>query len=93
MASFFKDMENAFSAVFIVLIALLVPVLGHLIPTWNAPWLKLIPSYWVLAGMQNALMGIDAGNTLLSCGAFLTGGVLVFMLSLYRFQHKEASGI
>lgn len=93
LASFFKDMENAFAAVFIVLIVLLVPAVGHMIPTWNALWLKLIPSFWAMEGAQNALMGADAGNTLWYCGGFLLGGILLFLLSLYRYQHKEASGI
>ncbi|HML45463.1 MAG TPA: ABC transporter permease [Clostridia bacterium] len=93
LASFYKDMEGAFAAVFIALIVLLVPTLSHMIPTWNALWLRFIPSFWAIEGAQNALMGAGAGSTLLYCGGFLLGGVLLFLLSLYRYQHKEASGI
>lgn len=93
LASFFRDMEGAFSAVFIVLIVLLVPAIGYMIPTWNAPWMKLIPSYWAIEGMQNALMKAAGDETLLYCGGFLLGGILIFLLSLYRYQNKEASGI
>lgn len=93
LASFFKDMEGAFAAVFIALIVLLVPAVGYMIPTWNALWLGLIPSYWAIEGAQNALMSTAGGDTLLYCSGFLLGGILIFLLSLYRYQHKEASGI
>lgn len=93
LASFFKDMESAFAAVFIVLIVLLVPAVGNMLPTWNAPWLKFIPSYWAIEGIQNSLMQKANGDTLVYCTGFLCGGILVFLLSLYRYKKKEASGI
>lgn len=93
LASFFQDMEGAFAAVFIVLVVLLAPAVGGMIPTWNAPWLRLIPSFWALEGMRSALMNADARHALLACGGFALGGVLLFLLSLYRYQHKEAGGI
>lgn len=89
IASFFGDMEQAFALVFLLLILLLVPAIGQMIPTWNAPWLKLIPSFWAIQGMQNALLGTSGGATLLYCGGFLLGGLLLFVLSLYRYQHRE----
>ena len=93
LASFFKDMESAFAAVFIVLIVLLIPAVGNMLPAWNAPWIKFIPSYWVIEGTQNALMKTANGDTLIYCAGFLLGGFFVFWLSLYRYKNKEASGI
>lgn len=93
LASFFKDMESAFAAVFIALMVLLAPAIGSMIPSWNALWLKFIPSYWAIEGVQNALMGAKAGDTLFYCGGFLSGGILLFLLSLYRYEYKGASGL
>lgn len=93
MASFFKDLEGAFAAVFVALIVLLVPAISTMIPTWNAGWLQYIPSYWAILGTQNALLRTNHLETWVYCGGFLVAGILVFLLSLYRYQNKEASGI
>lgn len=92
-ASFFKDMESAFSSVFIGLIIMIIPAIGYMIPTWNAMWLKFIPSYWAIEGVRNSIIGANSVITLIYCSGFMIGGILVFLISLYRYEYKEASGI
>lgn len=93
LSGFFNDMESAFAAVFTVLIILLIPAIGCMIPSWNSLWLTFIPSYWAIVGVQNALMNTSAAHTFSYCGGFLLAGTGLFLLSLYHYRNKEVHGI
>lgn len=90
IASFYSDMGKAFAMVYLVLLVLLVPAVAGLLPGWDPWWLRLIPSYFALQSMQDALMDRQALSVLLSCGGYLLAGGLVLLVAGRRYK---ATGI
>lgn len=90
IASFYSDMGKAFAVVYIVLLVLLVPAVAGLLPGWDPWWLKLIPSFFALQSIRDALMGREVLSVLLSCGGYLAAGVLVLLFATRRYK---AAGI
>lgn len=90
IASFYSDMGKAFAAVYLVLMVLLVPAIAGLLPGWDPWWLRLIPSYFALQSMQDALTNRHALSVLLTCGGYLAAGALVLLLAKRRYK---AAGI
>lgn len=90
IASYYSDMGKAFVVVYMVLMVLLVPAVAGLLPGWDPWWLRLVPSYFALQSMRDALMNRQALPVLLSCGGYLLAGVLVLLFATRRYR---AAGI
>ncbi len=86
IAGFYSDMDKAFAVVYIVLMALLVPAAAALLPGWNPAWLKVIPSYFILQGVRDALMHRETLSVLGICGGCALAGALVLALAARRYR-------
>jgi ABC-2 type transport system permease protein len=87
IASFYKDIAKAFAAIFILLILMMVPSIAYFLPSWNPVWVNFIPSDPIIKGFKEIFMqGGDKVYALLASAGFLAGGVLLFLLTNWRFK-------
>ncbi|MCL1805091.1 MAG: ABC transporter permease [Clostridiales bacterium] len=90
LASFFEDIGKAFTAVFAILVVLMIPGILSMIAGLNAPWVKVIPSYYIVESVKESLLDRDAGYVLLCCAGLAAGGLILMPLSARRYK---AAGI
>ena len=87
IASFYKDIEKAFGAIFFLMIVLMLPSIAYFIPGWDPVWIRFLPSYPLIEGFKEILVkNGDAVYTLLVSAGFLAAGVLLFALTNVRFK-------
>ena len=87
MTSFYEDITQAFSILYIVIIIMMIPNISYFTPSWDPSWMKIIPSYV----MQQAFKEIISvnGNTayaLLASLGFTVLGLIIFILANHRFK-------
>jgi len=90
LASYFEDIGKAFTAVFVILIVLMIPGIFSLMPGLNAAWQKAIPSYYIAESVKASLLNRDARYVLLCCAGLVAGGVVLTPVSAMRYK---AAGI
>ena len=87
IASFYENIMQAFGAIYIALILLMLPMLAYNIPSWEPMWIKLIPTYPLIQGFKESLLSSgDIKYTLIVSSGFLVCGVIVFLISNYRYK-------
>ena len=87
IASFYNNMMQAFGALYIIMILMVIPNVAYFMPSWNPSWVRLIPTYPMLEGFKSVIVGNgDAGYVLAVSGGFLLVGTILFMLSNYRYK-------
>jgi ABC-2 type transport system permease protein len=87
IASFYDNITKAFSVIYILLILLMVPSIAYFIPGWDPFWVKIIPTYPMLASFKEIIS--PGGNylyPLIVSGGFLVAGVVIFALTNIRFK-------
>jgi hypothetical protein len=85
-ASFFDTMSKAFGVMYAIMIALMIPAFSYFIPGFDPLWLKFFPSYPMLYGFKEILLGGDLGYVLTYSLVFLAGGLVLFILADIRFK-------
>ena len=87
VSSFFDNISKSFSVFYITILALMLPALSYLIPSFDPLWLRFFPTYPVLSGYKEILLANgDASYVLLYSGVFLAGGIILFLISNSRFK-------
>lgn len=87
IASFYKDIMQAFGTIYTVMILMIIPNIAYFMPSWNPNWVKLIPTYPMLEGFKSVLLGNgDWQYVLTISGGFLIVGMGLFGLSNYRYK-------
>lgn len=87
VGSFFKTITQAFGALFIIMILLMLPAFSYFIPSFDPVWLRFFPTYPMLQGYKEILVvGGDAGYVLIYSGVFLVGGISIFLLANFKFK-------
>lgn len=88
ISGYFKSMAKSFTAIFMVMLALMLPSIAYFIPSWEPFWIKLLPSYYIIQGFREILVkGGDITFVLLTSLGFITTGVLLFIWAVNR--HKK----
>ena len=90
LASFFEDIGKAFTAVFAILVILMIPGILSLMAGLNAAWVKVIPSYYIVESVKESLLNRDAAYVLLCCAGLTAGGLVLMPVSARRYR---AAGI
>ena len=91
IASFYKDIANAFGAIFAIMVLIMIPSFSYFLPGWSPLWVQLIPSYPLIQGFQEILLPTgNAAYVLLVSTGFLLVGVVLFHITNVRF--KKALG-
>ncbi len=87
ISSFYSNIMQAFGAIYSIIIVLMLPNIAYFIPSWEPVWIKYIPSYTFLQSFKESIIvGGDITYALTSALAFLIGGIIIFILSNYRYK-------
>ncbi|SIN86168.1 ABC-type multidrug transport system, permease component [Carnobacterium alterfunditum] len=87
IASFYRNIMEAFGAIYVFMMLMIIPNIAYLIPSWSPSFIKLIPSYQMLEGFKSVLLGNnDWAYVLTISGGFLIAGSILFMLSNSRYK-------
>lgn len=87
IASFYKNLIQAFGAIYAFMILMIIPNIAYFLPSWNPQWIKIIPTYLMLEGFKSILLG--SGDTLYiltMSGGFLSTGLILFFIANYRYN-------
>ena len=87
LTSFYKDIAQAFGALYIVIVILIMPNISYFTPSWDPGWVKVIPSYVMLQSFKE-IISVN-GNmlyVLLASLGFAVLGVEFFLLANDRFK-------
>lgn len=92
LASYYDNLMQAFGAIYVLMIALILPNVAYFIPSWEPLWIKLIPSYPLIEGFKEAiLVNGDTSYIFTASFGFFTGGLLLFLLANRRFKKTLAA--
>lgn len=87
IASFYKNLMQAFGAIYLFMMAMILPSISYFIPSWNPTWIKVLPTYPILQGFKEVLLkNGDMTYVLLVSVGFLVAGILLFMISNSRYK-------
>ena len=87
LSSFFNSISGAFGALYVLMIALMLPAFSYYIPSFDPYWLRFFPTYPVLQAYKELLIGNgDVIYVLTASLGFLAGGILLLILSTIRFK-------
>lgn len=87
LTSFYRDIQQAFGSLYLLIIALMLPNIAYFIPSWSPTWMTYIPTHPMLQGFKEILLpNGDAAYVLLVSAGFLLAGLLLFVLANGRFK-------
>lgn len=86
LSSFYENIMQAFGALYIVVIALMLPNIAYFIPSWEPVWMRYIPTYPMLEGFKEIMLNGDMGYVLTASAAFLAAGAILFFWADVRFR-------
>lgn len=87
LASFYKNIMQAFAAIFVLMILFLLPNIAYFIPSWDPVWMRFIPSYPMLEGFKEIIIQQgDIRYVLITSFVFFVVGLILFMLANQRYK-------
>jgi len=88
ISGYFRTMTKAFSAIYLLMIAMMLPAIAYFIPSWEPLWIKFLPTYFIIQGFREIIVkGGDIQFVLLASLGFLAAGTVLFIWATY--QHKK----
>lgn len=87
LSSYYKDITQAFGALYIVIVIMMMPNISYFTPSWDPDWVKIIPSYVMLQSFKE-IISVDGNMSyvMLSSLGFAVLGINMFILANYRFK-------
>ncbi len=87
IATFFDDMMQSFSTLFILILVLMVPAFAYMTPSWNPGFVKWIPTHYMLEGFkETVLQNRDITYVFTATAGFLVAGGLLLFFAVKRFK-------
>ena len=87
VSSFYKNIMQAFGAIYIIMIAMLLPNIAYFIPSWEPVWIKVIPTYPLIQGFKECIVkNGDTSYVLIASLGFLVAGLFIFIIANKRFK-------
>ncbi len=87
LTSFYQDIVEAFGAMYVVIIIMIMPNISYFTPSWDPDWIKIIPSYVMLQSFKDIIsVGGNMTYVAVASMAFLMVGLGLFVLANYRFK-------
>jgi hypothetical protein len=87
LTSYYQDIVEAFGAMYIVIVIMIMPNISYFTPSWDPYWVKIIPSYVMLQSFKE-IISVD-GNmayVMVASLGFAVLGLDIFVLANYRFK-------
>lgn len=86
-ASFYKDIVEAFGAIYIVIMLLIMPNISYFTPGWDPDWVKVIPSYVMLQSFKEIVsVGGNMAYVMVASLGFVVLGIDIFIYANHRFK-------
>ena len=87
LTSFYSDITEAFGAMYIVIVIMIMPNISYFTPSWDPDWIKVIPSYVMLQSFKDIIsVGGNMIYVMVASLGFLMLGMGIFTLANYRFR-------
>lgn len=87
LATFFKNLIQAFGAVYVIMIVMLLPNIAYFIPGWDPAWIKVIPAYPLIQGFKESILTNGDVSYILSVSlGFLVVGMIIFYIANVRYK-------
>ncbi len=87
IGSFFKNMMQAFGAIYVVMILMMLPNIAYFIPSWEPLWVKVIPTYPLIQSFKETFINHgDMNYVWLTSIGFLIAGTIIFLISNMRYK-------
>lgn len=87
VSSFYKNMMQAFGAIYLLMIAMILPNIAYFVPSWEPVWIKGLPTYPLLQGFKECIMeNGDTTYVLMASFGFLAVGLLIFLIANKRYK-------
>ncbi len=85
--TFFADLKSSYSLIMIMAIVMMLPVLSFMVPAFNPPWMKFLPSYYMLESLKETLLvSCDVPFVVATSLAMLAGSGVLFIVANKRFK-------
>lgn len=87
LTSYYKDIVEAFGAMYIVIVIMIMPNISYFTPSWDPNWVKIIPSYVMLQSFKE-IISVNGNMTYVMVASlgFAVLGLDIFILANYRFK-------
>ncbi len=87
IATYYDDIMQSFGAMFIVMLAMMLPSFAYLAPSWQPALIRALPTYYMLESFKEIIMpNGDVGYVAMSGAALLAIGLLLFGFANMRFK-------
>ena len=87
ITSFYKDIIQAFGALYIVIVIMIMPNISYFTPSWDPAWVKVIPSYVMLQSFKEIIsINGNINYVLVASLGFAVLGLDLFILANHRFK-------
>jgi hypothetical protein len=87
LTSYYKDIAQAFGALYIVIVIMIMPNISYFTPSWDPDWVKVIPSYVMLQSFKEIIsVNGNMSYVMLASLGFAVLGIDIFILANYRFK-------
>lgn len=87
LTSYYKDIAQAFGALYIVIVIMIMPNISYFTPSWDPNWVKIIPSYVMLQSFKEIIsVNGNMSYVMLASLGFAVLGMDIFILANYRFK-------
>ncbi|MDW7671722.1 MAG: ABC transporter permease [Bacillota bacterium] len=87
LTSYYKDIAQAFGALYIVIVIMIMPNISYFTPSWDPDWVKIIPSYVMLQSFKEIIsVNGNMSYVMLASLGFAVLGMDFFMLANDRFK-------
>ena len=87
LTSYYKDIVEAFGAMYIVIVIMIMPNISYFTPSWDPDWVKIIPSYVMLQSFKEIIsIGGNMTYVMVASLGFAVIGLDIFILANYRFK-------
>lgn len=87
ITSYYRDLMQSFGALYIVIMAMVIPNIAYFIPSWEPSWIKIIPTYYMLESFKEIILADgDMVYVLFTSVGFLGAGTILFAFANYRFK-------
>lgn len=91
VSSFFDSMTKSFGAIYVIMMAMILPAISYFMPSWNPMWIRFLPSYHLILGFKETMIsGGDLAYVAISSLSFLLVGLILFFYANRRFKMNLA---
>lgn len=87
LTSYYTDIVEAFGAIYIVMMIMIMPNISYFTPSWDPNWVKIIPSYVMLQSFKEIIsVNGNMAYVMVASLGFVVLGLDIFILANYRFK-------